>query len=198
MKRIGTINVACRFLAKPVDQFKEEEVNLIPYDLVTETVTMGVLYWWLWLTKKNFSALKLKHSDSMHELYTEFNELLERYEVKDFDRNTENPYTIYCGKFSGTSAQMIEAHGKDVLCMNADLLEELIRVIVTYFYYNKYRDRIPQTFKAAESAMRELVEGYHLPGRYTWNVVVAKDKKVKKIANWDFLQEFGNEEKPQP
>ncbi|MBL7858935.1 MAG: hypothetical protein JNM57_14690 [Cyclobacteriaceae bacterium] len=197
MKRIGTIDVACRFLARPVDQFKKDEViNFIPYELATDSVALGILYWWLRLTKKNFSALKLKQSDSLHELYTEFNGLLEKYEVKDFDRNTENPYTIYCKRHSGAGVQMIEKFGEEVVCLNADLLEELVQVVVSYTFFNKYREKLPQTFRKAEGEMRELVGRYKLPGRYTWNVVVSRDKKEKRVVNFDFLNEFDNAVEP--
>ncbi|MBL7839378.1 MAG: hypothetical protein JNJ75_04495 [Cyclobacteriaceae bacterium] len=103
----------------------------------------------------------------------------ERPELNGFDVRKGSPFFELISLKALSKKELIEKHGRTVLCIEVDLLKDLVLTIITYNFFKKYKTRAMELFTEAESKMKALVEENKLPGRFSWNTFVIKDEKQK-------------------
>ena len=189
---LGFLITAIKCLSKPIIEIKDDpdEPKYVIGNDVLKAIEL-TYYHWLDLSRRYRETLKFKKSESLHELHVRVQALSNEYEeLNDFELEFGDPFFYLMRSRSLTKAEMIEKYGEKVVCIELNRLTRLVVVILDYTFLKKYKDRATDDFGHAESQMKRLVEQYKLPGRFSWNAFVPKEKKIKSEPDFSFLESY--------
>ncbi len=187
MKQIlGFLLLAIKWLSRTPSQIQNDTDNnrYVLLDEVNKAIELAYFHW-LHLSQKYRVITASKNSNRMREkalleLHYRVQALIkERPELNGFDVRKGSPFFELISLKALSKKELIEKYGRATLCIEVDLLKDLVLTIITYNFFKKHKARALELFTEAESKMRKLVEDNKLPGRFSWNTFVIKEEKQK-------------------